>query len=168
MKYGIFYGSQTGTTAGVAKKIADALGVADTDVHNVADTAPDKLGDYDVVVLGTSTWGNGEIEDDWYDFLDGAQSLDLHDKKMALFGCGDETMADTFCNGVYYLYHRMKRTGAQLVGKYTVHPFKFDKSEAVDDLGFGLGLLLDEVNHADLTDDRIHDWVLQLSKEARA
>ncbi len=55
MKYGIFYGSQTGTTAGIAKKIADALGVADTDVHNVADTAPDKLGDYDVVVLGTST-----------------------------------------------------------------------------------------------------------------
>lgn len=77
-------------------------------------------------------------------------------------------MADTFCNGVYYLYHRMKRTGAQLVGKYTVLPFKFDKSEAIDDLGFGLGLLLDEVNHADLTDDRIRDWVLQLSKEARA
>ena len=65
MKYGIFYGSQTGTTADVAKKIAAALGVAESDIHNVADTAPDKLGDYDVIVLGTSTWGNGEIEDDW-------------------------------------------------------------------------------------------------------
>ena len=118
MKYGIFYGSQTGTTADVAKKIAAALGVAESDIHNVADTAPDKLGDYDVIVLGTSTWGNCEIEDDWYDFLDGAQPLDLSYKKMALFGCGDETMTDTFCNGVHDLYKRMKRTGAKLIGKY--------------------------------------------------
>lgn len=168
MKYGIFYGSQTGTTADVAKKIAAALGVADSDIHNVADTAPDKLGDYDVIVLGTSTWGNGEIEDDWYDFLDGAQSLDLSDKKMALFGCGDETMADTFCNGVHDLYKRMKRTGAKLIGKYTAVPFKFDKSEAVDSLHFALGLLLDEVSHADLTDARISDWAAQVRKEAEA
>ena len=168
MKYGIFYGSHTVTTADVAKKIAAALGVAESDIHNVADTAPDKLGDYDVIVLGTSTWGNGEIEDDWYDFLDGAQPLDLSYKKMALFGCGDETMTDTFCNGVHDLYKRMKRTGAKLIGKYTAVPFKFDRSESVDSLHFALGLLLDEVNHADLTDARISDWAAQVRKEAEA
>ena len=39
-KIGIFYGSATGTTADVAKRIAALLGVDDSDVHDVADTAP--------------------------------------------------------------------------------------------------------------------------------
>ena len=50
-KIGIFYGSATGTTADVAKRIAALLGVDDSDVHDVADTAPSKVGGYDVLVL---------------------------------------------------------------------------------------------------------------------
>ena len=42
-KTGIFYGSATGTTANVAKRIASLLGVAGNDVHDVADTAPSKV-----------------------------------------------------------------------------------------------------------------------------
>ena len=41
---GIFYGSTTGTTADVARRIGKELGVADADIHDVADTAPDQLG----------------------------------------------------------------------------------------------------------------------------
>ena len=37
---GVFYGSATGTTAEVAKKIGELLGVSPDDIHNVADTAP--------------------------------------------------------------------------------------------------------------------------------
>ena len=34
---GIFYGSSTGTTEGIAKRIAEKLGVEDKDIHDVCD-----------------------------------------------------------------------------------------------------------------------------------
>lgn len=56
-KIGIFYGSTTGTTQEVAQQIADCLGVDETDVHDVASTSPSAVGDYDVLIIGASTWG---------------------------------------------------------------------------------------------------------------
>ena len=100
----IFYGSETGTTADIARRIAKELGVSDADIHDVADTAPDRLGDYDLLILGSSTWGAGEVAGGWYDFLAGASALDLTRKQIALFGCGDESMCDTFCNAVGEIY----------------------------------------------------------------
>ena len=59
MKTGIYYGSATGTTAEIARRIASMTGVSDADIHDVADTAPHTAGDYDLLILGSSTWGNG-------------------------------------------------------------------------------------------------------------
>lgn len=157
-KYGIFYASLTGTTADVAKRIAGELGLSADDIHNVADTAPDKLGDYDEIILGTSTWGDGEMESDWYDFLDGAQALSLRGKKMAVFGCGDENMTRTFCNGLGELYRRMLPTGVTPVGEFNADGYEFEHSDAFIDDKF-VGLLLDEVNKPELTDARIKEWV---------
>ena len=39
-KTGIFYGSTTGTTLEVAEMIAKCLGIKESDIHNVATTAP--------------------------------------------------------------------------------------------------------------------------------
>lgn len=75
MKIGIFYGSSTGTTAEVAEKIAKQLGVDAADVYDVAKVGPSKFGEYDMLVLGSSTYGSGELQDDWYDMLDGAEKL---------------------------------------------------------------------------------------------
>ena len=106
----IFYGSETGTTADIARRIAKELGVSDADIHDVADTAPDRLGDYDLLILGSSTWGAGEVAGGWYDFLAGASALDLTRKQIALFGCGDESMCDTFCNAVGEIYDARHRS----------------------------------------------------------
>lgn len=167
MKTGIFYGSSTGTTADVACRIAKALGVADADIHDVADTAPSKLGDYDFIILGSSTYGSGELQDNWYDFIAGAEELDLRGKKIAVFGCGDESMSDTFCEAVGIICDRMARTGATFTGDFTSEPYDFHKSDAVEDGPdnpgrIARGLLLDEVNRPDLTDDRIARWVKTL------
>lgn len=163
MKTGIFYGSATGTTADVAKEIAKLMKVADSDIHDVADTAPSRLGDYDLILLGSSTWGNGELEDDWYDFIDGAQALDLEGKKMAIFGCGDETMSDTFCNAVGILYERMRGTGATLVGEFPADGYHYSHSEATDGSTMR-GLVLDQVNHPELTAKRLQMWTDLLKK----
>lgn len=159
-RYGIFYGSLTGVTADVAASIAKALGMDSADVHDVKNTAPTVLGDYEEIILGTSTWGDGEIENDWYDFLDGAQALDLKGKRMAVFGCGDESMSDTFCNGVGELYKRMLGTGVTPVGHFNADPYTFNHSDArIPGTDLYDGLLLDQVNHPELTDDRIKAWV---------
>lgn len=157
-KYGIFYGSTTGTTEEVAHKIAKQLGVAAADIKNVAKSAPSDVADYEVLLLGTSTWGSGELQDDWYDFIAGLSQLDLPGKKIALFGCGDETMSDTFCSAVGELHKRLKDTGAEFIGEFNTDGYTFSESEAVKEDGMAVGLLIDQVNHPDLTDGRIAKW----------
>lgn len=163
-RIGIFYGSATGTTAEAAHKIAKALGVEEQDIHNVADSRPTDVAPYDVLVLGSSTWGSGELEDDWYDFLDGIQALDFSGKKIALFGCGDETMSDTFCDAVGTLYERLVPTHADFIGEYPADGYTFDKSTAADGDTMR-GLVLDEVNHPEYSAARIKGWAEQLKKE---
>ena len=46
MRTGIFYGSTTGMTESLAAKIAARTGVAQTDVHNVADASADEAEGY--------------------------------------------------------------------------------------------------------------------------
>lgn len=167
-KIGIFYGSATGTTEKVAKRIATLLGVDSADVLNVADAAPSAVAPYDILVLGSSTWGSGELEDDWYDFLDGLQALDLKGKEIAIFGCGDETMADTFCNAVGEIHNRLKDTGACFIAPYDTIGYTFESSEAKPDGALeAYGLLLDEVNHPELTETRLRGWTA-LIKDAAA
>ena len=66
-KTGVFYGSTTGTTESVARTIAEKLGIPSSDVYNVSKMTADVAGSYEALILGTSTWGNGELQDDWYD-----------------------------------------------------------------------------------------------------
>lgn len=158
-KIGIFYGSETGTTEKVAHRVASLLGVAEKDIHNVEDTRPSTVGDYDILVLGTSTWGSGAMEEDWYDFLAGVEALDLGGKRVALFGCGDETMEDTFCSGVGEIYERMKGTGVRFIAPYDTIGYTFEHSKAKpDDALEAVGLLLDEVNHPEMTETRLRGW----------
>lgn len=60
-KIGIFYGSSTGTTESVAHTIAQKLGVASNDVHDASKLTGEMVKEYDVLVLGTSTWGCGRV-----------------------------------------------------------------------------------------------------------
>lgn len=166
-KIGIFYGSNTGTTADIASRIGRLLDVAESDIHDVGKSAPSDVAPYDILVLGTSTWGDGELEDDWYDFIAGLEELDLKGKKIALFGCGDETMADTFCSAVGELHNRLKQTGAEFIAPYDTIGYSFNSSLAKpDDALEAYGLLLDEVNHPELTAQRLAGWT-NLVKDAQ-
>lgn len=162
-KYGIIYGSLTGTTADVARRIGAALDVDIDDIMNVKDVAPSQLANYETLVIGTSTWGAGEIESDWYDLLDGIEAVDLKGKKIAVFGCGDETMTDTFCNGVGELYQRLGNTGATFIAPFSADCYHFNETAAKIN-GEIVGLLLDEVNHPELTPERIVAWTDLIKK----
>jgi flavodoxin I len=156
----VIYGSSTGTCEAIAEKIASKLG---TDVLNVQDLTADIIAENENLILGTSTWGAGELQDDWYDGVKLLQAADLSGKVIALFGCGDaESYSDTFVGGMGELYEAVKASGARLVGQVDVDGYTFDDSSAVVDGKF-VGLPLDDVNEDDKTDSRIDGWLAAIS-----
>ncbi|MCR5042797.1 MAG: flavodoxin FldA [Bacteroidaceae bacterium] len=163
MKTGIFFGSTTGTCENLAGRIAEAMGVDSSDVHNASELTADLAGQYDRLILGSSTWGCGDLQDDWYDSLETLKGMDLSGKQVGLFACGDAgSYGDTFCNAMGTMYDDLQGTGATFIGTgVSTDGYSFDDSTAVRD-GAWVGLALDEVNEDDQTDERIKNWVASL------
>ncbi len=156
----VIYGSSTGTCEGIAEKIGAKLGA---EVLNVQELTADVLAANVNLILGTSTWGAGELQDDWYDGLKVLQAADLKGKTIALFGCGDaESYGDTFVGGMGELYDAVKNSGARLVGSVSTDGYSYDDSSAVVGGEF-VGLPLDDVNEDDKTDGRIDAWIAAIS-----
>lgn len=156
----VVYGSSTGTCEAIAEKIAQKLGCEAIDVQNLT---ADVVNNNQNLILGTSTWGAGELQDDWYDGLKVLQGADLTGKTIALFGCGDcESYGDTFVGGIGELFNALKTSGASFVGAVDIDGYTFGDSEAVVDGKF-VGLPLDDVNEDDKTDTRIEAWIAAIS-----
>jgi flavodoxin I len=153
----VVYGSSTGTCESIAQTLGEKLGADVIDVANL--TAADVQG-ADNLVLGTSTWGAGEMQDDWYDGVKVLKEAGLSGKKVAVFGCGDSSSySDTFCGGMKELYDAAKEAGATMVGDdVSTDGYTFDDSDSVVD-GHFIGLALDDVNEDDKTESRIEAWI---------
>lgn len=164
-KIGIFYGSSSGTTADIAKRIATKLGIDQADVYDISNTSIDKVAPYEVLLLGSSTWGIGDLQDDWEDFLPKLKQASLDGKAVAIFGLGDyESYSSSFCDAIGTIYLALKDTGCGLYGAISTDGYKYDESTAEID-GKLVGLPLDEMNEYSLTDSRIDQWIDQLKKE---
>jgi flavodoxin I len=161
-KMGIIYGSSTGTCESIAQTIAEKLGIASADLIDASKITTDKAGEYDVLLLGTSTWGDGELQDDWYDAIKAVKAADLNGKTVAIFGCGDsESYCDTFCDGMGIIYDQLKDSGCTFVGKVSADDYSFSSSVAVID-GMFVGLALDDINESDKTERRINNWITDI------
>lgn len=152
----VIYGSSTGTCQSIAEKIASKLKVEAIDVQTLDAGVVDS---YDNLIIGTSTWGAGELQDDWYDGLKLLQGANLSGKTIAIFGCGDcESYGDTFVSAMGELYNGLKGSGAAFIGRVPTAGYNFSDSEAVVDGEF-VGLALDDVNEENKTDERIDAWI---------
>ena len=114
--------------------------------------------------MGASTWGYGDLQDDWVDVLDKLSDLQLGGKKVAYFGTGDqESFSDTFVDGIGIIHEKIKSTGAALIGETSTDGYTFDGSKGLEKGKF-LGLVIDEVNQSDLTDERVEKWTEEIKK----
>ena len=164
-KTGVFYGSTTGTTESVARTIAEKLGIPSSDVYDVSKMTADVAGSYEALILGTSTWGDGELQDDWYDGIKVLKGMDLSGKTVALFGCGDsESYSDTFCDGMGILFEDLKNSGCRFIGAVPDADYTYNSSIAVTDSNF-VGLAIDDINESDKTDERVTAWTEKLKTE---
>jgi len=155
---GIFYGSTTGNTEAAAGEIASILGVDSADVHNVGQASADDTDAYTTLLLGSSTWGCGDLQDDWYDFLDALKEKDLSGKRVGLFGCGDSTSyPDSFCGALGQIYDALEGTGCTFVGAYEPADYDVTDSDVCRDGKF-VGLAIDEGDSEDKNSARLHAW----------
>ena len=115
----IVYGSTTGNTELTAEMISDLLEEKgwDTVLKNVNETDVEELAwDYDLVLLGSSTWGDEDIEiqEDFADFYEEMDSVSLRGKRVGVFGCGDSTYTH-FCGAVDAIGEKVAQKGGTLV-----------------------------------------------------
>ncbi|MBR4214995.1 MAG: flavodoxin [Bacteroidales bacterium] len=159
----IIYGSTTGNAAMAAETIAAKLGGGD--IKEVAKASKDDLDNYENLILGSSTWGDGELQDDWYSFLPTLKSANLNGKTVAVFGVGDQfSYSSTYVNAMGELYDAAKAAGAKIIGATSTDGYSFDESTAVRDGKF-VGLALDYDNQDSLSVDRITAWANQILPE---
>ena len=161
MKTYIIYGSTMGNTASAAEKIHALL---DGELVEVSNANEEMIKTADCLILGTSTWGIGDLQDNWLDFAETLKGLDLSGKTIALFGLGDQSSySDSFVDGVGTLYQIVKQQGAKVIGQTPTDGYTFTSSTAVIENRFA-GLILDDDNQSDMTDQRITNWTSQLKE----
>lgn len=155
----VIYGSSTLNTEYVAERIVRAFGDDTADLHNVKTADPELIVRRSSLVFVTSTWGTGDLQDDWELFFPRVQGIDMSGKTIGLVGVGDqENYPDTFCDSIRILYDFVISHGGAIVGETSTDGYNFKQSRSVLK-GMFVGLVVDEDSQADKSDERISLWV---------
>lgn len=172
-RIGLFFGTETGSTRLVAKKMQKMLGDELCDKPlNVNRIAPEEMLKYDALILGTPSYGVGEIpgngvsgcfEPNWAEFFAKMPgNPDFSGKRVAFFALGaQERYADRFCSSLLPLVEKFKAWGAEVIGDWPTAGYSFDQSAAVVDGRF-LGLIIDQRTQGMFTEGRIDSWLAQV------
>lgn len=163
---GLFYGSDTGNTESVAKRIQETLGANLVDIYDISRATKEDMEKYDFLILGTPTWYTGELQSDWDLFLPTLKTINFNEKIVALFGLGDqEDYCDYFLDGMGIMKEAIQELGGNLVGNWPAAGYTFSSTKALIDDEHFAGLAIDEDRQSDLTDERIAKWCAQLKEE---
>ena len=159
---GIIYGSSTGNTRDVCRKLQLMLGRESADLLDVADVTPADFIRYRNLILAVSTWGAGDLQDDWEEFYPNLDEIDFSGKRVAVLALGDQQhYGDAFCDCVPLLVDKVTERGGTVVGFTEPEGYSYIASRAERD-GKLMGLILDEDNQADQTDARLKRWISRL------
>ena len=167
MKIGLFYGSDTGRTTAVAEQIKENLAnKLDIDMYDVVDFNKADVEKYDYLIIGLSTWYDGELQSDWDSNFNEFSEIDFTDKTVALYGLGDQIVyCEYFIDGVGILGEQIIETGGSLIGKWSTEGYLHTDSKAELDEGEFCGLALDEDTQEEMTAERIVTWCEQVYEE---
>ena len=167
MKIGLFYGSDTGRTKAVAEVINEVLSKElDIDMYDVVDFDPEEIKKYDYLILGLSTWHDGELQSDWDTNFSQFSEIDFTGKTVALYGLGDQIVyCEYFVDGVGIIGQQVLDAGGKLIGKWPSEDYLHTDSKAELEEGYFCGLALDEDTEEEKTPERIDGWCAQVLEE---
>ncbi|WP_077211967.1 flavodoxin [Bacillus dakarensis] len=114
----IVYTSMTGNTEFMAQTIANELMMQGdhVEIKDALDAYADELKDYDRILIGSYTWGDGDLPDEILDFYDELEDTDLIGKAAASFGSGDSSY-DHFARAVDIFEQKLQEQGCIITVK---------------------------------------------------
>ena len=163
MEVKLFYGSSTGNTARVAKRIAEELKGVIAESVDVRKASVEDFDFCDGYVIGLSTVDEGLLQEDWRRLWDEIDDIDWDGKTVAIFGLGDPAKYwKWFVDAIGIVYDKVAANGAKVVGEWPNEGYlPFESSRALRGGKF-LGLVIDEDNQKELTESRIVTWCKQI------
>ncbi|WP_342429845.1 flavodoxin [Neobacillus sp. FSL H8-0543] len=89
----IVYASMTGNTEEIANLVGEGIEQSQVtvEIKDILEVDVTDLLDYDGILLGAYTWGDGELPDEFLDFYDEMESLNLESKVAAAIGSCDSS-----------------------------------------------------------------------------
>jgi flavodoxin I len=165
---GIFVGSSSGVTQAVAEQLEELFETAELINMEEDYDDLDQFDEFDVLLIGSSTWGQGDPQRDWVDPLYEMENdePDFSGKKVAFFGAGDQdTHGEEFVSALAKMKDVFSNLGADTAyGLWSTEGYSHKFSRAEIDGKF-FGLAIDDVNQSDLTSARVSQWVEQVKVE---
>ena len=160
----IIYGSDTGATENVAKSIHQKIGEDKADLLEVNKVSPDDFKKYSTILMGVPTWYIGELQSDWDYFFSDFEKIDFTGIKTSYFGLGDQLgYPDSFVDGIGILAKVVLKNGGEVFGSWSTEGYDFDESLGVNPDGDFYGLVIDDDNQHEMTEERIDKWLSQIS-----
>lgn len=173
-RIGLFFGTDTGKTRKITKMIKKKFDDDTMDkALNINRADPDEFCNYEYLILATPTLGEGLLpgmsadcqEESWEEFLPKIEDADFTGKTIALIGLGDqEGYPDEFVDALGELHEFFEERGANIVGAWPNDGYEFNHSEALNDDGEFVGLVLDLDNQSNLTDERVDAWLKSIAE----
>lgn len=164
-KIAIIYSFNTKKTAKVATRIQEGFNDPDVEMINAEDLSEETFLSFERIIMGVPTWFDGELPNYWDEFVPALEDLDLHGKKIALFGLGDQKgYPENFLDGVGIMAEILEAQGASLCGFTSTEGYEFESSRAQREGQF-MGLAIDYENQGSMNKERIASWIEQLKKE---
>ncbi|MCP4312704.1 MAG: flavodoxin [Bacteroidetes bacterium] len=164
-KTAIIYSVNTNKTGKIAEQIRESFNDEQVEMVNAEELTEELFMSFDQIIMGMATWFDGELPNFWDEFVPALEDMDLSEKKIALFGLGDQKgYPENFIDGVGIMSEILELQGAKLVGFTSVEGYEFEGSRARRGDQFA-GLAIDYENQGSMNKERVSAWVDQLRKE---
>ena len=164
-KTAIIYSFNTKKTGKIAERVRESLNDEKVEMVNAEELTEELFMSFDQIIMGVATWFDGELPNFWDEFVPALEDLDLKEKKIALFGLGDQKgYPENFIDGVGVMAEILEAQGANLVGFTSIDGYEFESSRALRGEQFA-GLAIDYENQGSMNKERVAAWVDQLKKE---
>lgn len=162
----LIFGTDTGITEEISNLIKDKWTKTNIEMIEVSDITRDDFDKHKNIILGLSTWYDGDLQSDWESYLDEFKTIKFQNKSVAIFGVGDQIgYGEYFIDGVGILAEVVLQNGGQLVGNWPIEGYIFTESKAQMNDNYFYGLAIDEDTQSNQTNERIDKWLKILEKE---
>ena len=156
----IVYCTTKGHTADVAARVARELGEERCALYLTKEIDADTLAAHPVVIFGAPTFGMGDLDRRMQRKLKIVDPTLWEGKTVAFFVMGDQVYhGKTFAGGLEAFAKFFADAPVNTVGLWPDQGYSYEASNSVREDGHFPGLVIDEINQPELTDDRVRCWV---------